>query len=74
MLYQGGGMHLLKLETIVEHGGDGVGTEEGSDGMVENGQESDSSESGDLVESEKEDDDNHESKKKVLQNEMPKDE
>jgi hypothetical protein len=68
MLYQGVNIPLLKLDTIVEHGDGRVGTEEESEATVKNGQDSDSSESEDLVESEKDKDDKHEGKKKVLQN------
>ena len=68
MLYQGVNMPVLTMDTIVEHGDSGVGTEGESEAVVENGQEEDSSESEDLVDCGKDKDDKDEGKKKVLQN------
>ncbi len=73
MLHQGVNVALLKLDTVVEHGDGRVGKEEESEAVAEDGQDCDSSEMEDVIESEKEEEDKHESEKKAPQNEKQKD-
>jgi glutaredoxin len=81
MLYQGVNVPLLKMGTVVDHGAGQAGTEEESEGVVEGADDSESRESMDLAESEKDleesdedDGEKTERNNKVLQNKKPTEE
>jgi hypothetical protein len=81
MLHQGVDVPLLKMGTVVDHGAGQAGTEEESEGVVEGADDSESRESMDLAESEKDleesdedDGEKTERNNKVLQNKKPTEE